>query len=615
MPILINNETGYAENLHGEAASKALQAGTHDVPLNDAQGNPISAPQSEVANLISTGATKPTEEHFGRMLDTAKYSTPGQQLATGVEGAASAFSFGASTGLERLMGVPAEDIRKRRETNPGAHLAGEVTGIGLGMLTGTGEAALLARAGEAVGAKVLASGGASVLTRIGSEAAKLAAESALQQSGDEISKMFYNDPNQSVQTVVSNVGLAGILGAVGGGGLGSVKELWKLGPGKRAQSMLDALKKHSGDTDIVGEMPNIEPVVAKKPQSGWDQLQAGPNVPYKAPVLEQAAASIPVGDAPASIWNTIKKIPPSAVGMAAELVLPGSGIMTYAVKKLMNIIGTGSEDATKMTMLKFLGASEITNAPAFKAAVDMAQAFIKGETVLNKAADSVLRIGAYELPTEIADARDREKLQKQLDMLEANPDSVLNIGGETGHYMPEHAAALAQTSSQAIQYLKSIKPVLTPQNPMDSQLKPNKVAEANYARAMDIAVNPNLVLNAVKNGTLSSSDITHLRSLYPALMANMQQKLSMAMINSKAKNIEIPYRTKIGLSMFLGQPMESSLSGATIAASQPLSTPMQSNVPAPRSSGGSKMNSLQKLPSLLSTPQRSRESYRSTGRR
>lgn len=245
MPVLVNRESGLAENLSPEQQQAALQADTHDVPLNDPQGNPVTASYGEASNLLQQGYTQPKSEQLQNLLDYSKFSSPAEQAKTAAEGVASSLTFGASSAAERALGVPSEDINARREINPVTHALGEAAGLGAGMLTGTGEAALLEKAGAAVGKQALARMGSSAAGRIGSAAAKVAAENALYATGDEASKLFASDPNQSIETAASNIGLSGLLGLGAGGALKGTGELWAMGPGKKLQDMMTAIANKS----------------------------------------------------------------------------------------------------------------------------------------------------------------------------------------------------------------------------------------------------------------------------------------------------------------------------------------------------------------------------------
>lgn len=281
MPVLINRETGAAEDLGHDIAQQALQS-THDVPLNDPEGNPVIASYDQAANLLQQGYTQPKPEQLQNLLDFSKSEQPAEMAKTFAEGAGSGATFGLSTLAERAMGVKPEDINRRREMNPKMHIAGELAGLaGSTALTGpaTGLMEIAGAGAGKIAAKIL---GAGAIGRIGSTAAKMAAENAIFQGGSEASKLFASDPNQSMETAVANIGLSGLLGMGAGAAFKGTGELWKLGPGKQLNEMLTAISnkaeglpselKLASGIDIA---PEMEAALSTNPaaQSAFQTLQ------------------------------------------------------------------------------------------------------------------------------------------------------------------------------------------------------------------------------------------------------------------------------------------------------------------------------------------------------
>jgi hypothetical protein len=181
-----------------------------------------------------------------------KFSTTGQQVATAVEKAASALTFGGSTIVERgLLGINPEDIRAREEINPIAAGLGTAAGI-VAPLALTGGAAAAPTLGKAtVGAGVRAAArmtAPATIARLGRTAAGAAerllpvtAESGIARQlaaraiktgvgsavegaayglGEVVNEAALGDPNLTAQSALATIGLsatlAGGLGVVGG---------------------------------------------------------------------------------------------------------------------------------------------------------------------------------------------------------------------------------------------------------------------------------------------------------------------------------------------------------------------------------------------------------------
>ncbi len=240
MPVLINKDTGLAENLPD---ASALQAGTHEIPLYDPEGNFGSASLEDAQNLMQQGYTQPNSEQLKSIHEKGKYETTEQQLKTGLEGAASAATFGLSNEAEVGLGIAKkEDILKRSEHNPGVHALGELGGLGASMLTGVGEGALLGKAASAV----VPTMEATFAGRVGSAAAKGAIENMIFQAGKEHEKAFLGDPSFSAESVLINEGMAGLLGAGVGSAFGAAPELWQATAGKKLNELLSSVKARSG---------------------------------------------------------------------------------------------------------------------------------------------------------------------------------------------------------------------------------------------------------------------------------------------------------------------------------------------------------------------------------
>ncbi len=197
-----------------------IQHAAERINLLDQSGDLVSVDPSELSTALQNGYTQPSADDIHKYAQEQKYGTAGQMAITGAEGALKGALGPVGTGIERALGVKAEDIRGREETNPGIHTAAELGTFGATALLGVGEAGLLAKAGEAVGAATgLAQG--TRIAQIGEDAVKAAFEGALYQGGEEIHKAFLQDPNQTAETAISDIGMATVLTGMFGGAVGA----------------------------------------------------------------------------------------------------------------------------------------------------------------------------------------------------------------------------------------------------------------------------------------------------------------------------------------------------------------------------------------------------------
>jgi len=905
---------------------------------------------SQVPAALNQGFAQVSPEELAQHFKEEKYGTTSQQVATGLEGAASALSFGLSTGAERALGVPGEDIRARREVNPVAHGVGELGGIGVGALYGAGEAAALEHAGlegaaaiglgaekagheayalakaagltkdAAAAAKTAALAKFGTVSKIGSQAAKLAIENALFTGGDEVSKMFSGDPNQSMGTAMADVGLSGLIGGATGAGLGVVSPLWKATAGRGVESLLNAVKNKAGGVEGITS-PNVNSALEKTGVDASPDVRArlsdDPRLQGASKILEQsdttasgaehqanltktrsdlnnvmlesvghspdsvagvgelskyeagkkignsladeihaqvdplakefeelkgkvgnvelqpdgiietpktvmdpqdltgvprveiektrvpgvmsqvgekvaelaskegwlAAEDTPIGnlvefvqknlgkqktlkdlgnfisrvgekaeslasltdrsatragamikgilkDAEAGVIETklgehgpelvqrfknvrdawrkvsdlvdevqeqigvkastsgyakavremaqqdgeallrriagsgnaaglqllaekfpkaaeefrqfhldslikdasskakpgeiinpkalirgIDKLSPemrgfivpeaaaqkiNAVGTLLEQLekaphnhsntartldklnqyipggavamagaLSGHGVAGLVLGPLMKALTKDAPDAVRLSMLKYIGSNQQVDSAAFKAMTDVARAVYRGEAAVTRATRGVLRSGSKVVSEKDVSQNDRDKLDKQLLALKQDPTPLMNVGGDMGHYLPDHSTVTATMAAQAVNYLNSLRPDTDKKMPFDAKIPADPVKKAAFNRALDIAENPLIVLNSVKEGSVTPSDLTTLQNVSPGLYARMREKLNNEIINFTAEENDIPYKTRLGLALFLGQPLDSTMTPMGIQAAQP----------------------------------------------
>lgn len=305
-----------------------------------------------------------------------------------------------------------------------------------------------------------------------------------------------------------------------------------------------------------------------------------------------------------SLWN---KVPGSALGIVAMLK-SHNPVLGYIVNKMANWIGHEAPDATRLAMLKFIGSGQKVDATGFKAMVDFVDRTIKGENLVNKSVKNVFKstipvLSEASLPSE----KDRVKLDKKLRILQTDPSSLFNVGGKSGHYLPEQAAGMGETSARAVNYLNSLRPAETKMSPLDGKPVANSVQKAVYNRALDIAEQPLIVLDSIKRGTITPQDVQSLRTMYPALYERLSQKLTNNMIEAVHKDQVIPYQSKLGLSLFLGQSLDSSMMPQSILAAQPKpQQPMQDQTSQGPKEPKHSSSALSKLPGSYMTSSQAR---------
>lgn len=298
------------------------------------------------------------------------------------------------------------------------------------------------------------------------------------------------------------------------------------------------------------------------PQGAQDKIKAAQTILDAIPGIKSSGTAG---------WMTkmMKHVPASA--MSAIGFLSGHNpVSSYLLGEVAQRLGRDVPDAMKLSYLKFLGSDKPVKAEGFHAMVEMIHNTIKGHNDLLKATSSLFKTGVRVAAfNQMSANSDREKLDKIVSNLQKHPEQIERIANsELGHYLPAHQQAISQTTVSQIQYLNSLKPRAQKNSPLDEPTKPNAEAMARYNRALDIANNPISLLQDVKNGTIQATDMIDLKTLYPQLYSEISQRIINDMTNHSADAGSIPYKTRLGISLFLGTPLDSTMTPLSIMAAQ-----------------------------------------------
>lgn len=285
--------------------------------------------------------------------------------------------------------------------------------------------------------------------------------------------------------------------------------------------------------------------------------------------LKEALDRQSLGSKLADVWydklasKTLGTAVGSGVGGALghALPIPGAG---YAGVMLGGKLGESVLPSFIQPLLE-----KAANSAAFNHATAFGENVLRGDSILQKASNAIFS-GGKVLPAHLYADNDKiEKLDKSLAKIQTDPMRLANSTGDLGHYMPDHAQALSQTAMNAANYLNAQRPQNVPkQSPLDSEIKPTKAQENAFKRTLSIAQQPLTVLEHIQKGTLMPQDVTTLRTLYPSYYNKISQEIHNAMTDHLSNDGKIPYKLKQSMSLFLGQPLESSMLPGNIQAAQ-----------------------------------------------
>lgn len=249
------------------------------------------------------------------------------------------------------------------------------------------------------------------------------------------------------------------------------------------------------------------------------------------------------------------------------------------------------------------------NAEGLKGAIDYSMAIVKGDRILSKAAKNIFVKGASILPDHVIPTeKTLEKFDKSLKAASNDPNRLLQSGQNVAHYLPQHTVAITKSAMDTISALNALKPNTDPQFPLEDDRQPSKIEQSTYNRALMIAEQPAVLLNNIPDGTLLPNDVTFLKQLHPGAYNNMKDKVVAAMVDHIGKGESIPYKTQLGLSIFLEQPLMESLSPGNVIANQMVGK--QQQAPQGEAQNGKprgQKTALQKLSGMYNTPIQARE--------
>lgn len=372
-----------------------------------------------------------------------------------------------------------------------------------------------------------------------------------------------------------------------------------------------------GDQVNIGRLDSI----IKRTQAGRSEYlnevmpAKGIQAVQDAQTLHRAIPNPKDSGTTSGIMKALSNLPASAMGMIG-LATGHNPVLGGVVGHLGGMLTRNTPDAINLGLLRFVGSDVPVSSGGFKAMVDFLHNTYKGQNLLSKGTQAIFKAGAQVIPTNlIPTATERMKLDKIVSSFSDDPSKFINgqNSADLGHYLPEHQEALSQQMMGAVGYLNHLKPQPYKPSPLDKAIPPTQAQTARYNRALDIAQQPLMVMQHIKDGTLQESDIVDLKSLYPEMYNTMAQRVSNQMTNKHSDEEIIPYKTRMGISLFLGQPVDSTMTPDSIMAAQMTKKTMPQS---PQAQGGKPKGSpkaLGKSNSMYLTQAQSAEKDR-TGR-
>jgi len=255
-------------------------------------------------------------------------------------------------------------------------------------------------------------------------------------------------------------------------------------------------------------------------------------------------------------------------------------------------------------MYRFLESAKGISASGFEAMQQFLKESAKGAYLVKDSVKSIFSEDKKS-PVKLPNDKALRGLDNKMLHMEQSLENVLDASGDIGYYLPEQDTALGIINTRVMQYLATQRPGIKQSGLLNEPRNPTKSDQQKYYRTLQIAEQPAVVLKRIKEGTLISSDVKDLKSMYPETYNYFLNNLTEEIIDKKSQNKPIPFRIRKSLSLFTGMPLDTTLQPQSIQAAQATYQPQQqpqSQLPQM----AKKSSRVSKLPSLTETDQQRR---------
>lgn len=133
---------------------------------------------------------------------------------------------------------------------------------------------------------------------------------------------------------------------------------------------------------------------------------------------------------------------------------------------------------------------------------------------------------------------------------------------------PKQNVTLNTAKSRISEYLNSLRPSdVQTKLPFDANPS-TRVQEKEYEKALKLAAKPLSILDHIKKGNITPTNLKHFASMYPELHDHLSKKMTEQVIKAQLEGKRPPYGTRQGMSLFLGAALDSTLTPQSIQAAQ-----------------------------------------------
>lgn len=255
---------------------------------------------------------------------------------------------------------------------------------------------------------------------------------------------------------------------------------------------------------------------------------------------------------------------------------PGAAILSVLAKKTAekygNVVAADLLDKSidgVLSVAKFMNKAQakINEIPGAIASISRI-ADVAAPSVAKGTSAIARIIGDDEMPKRQA----YNTLQDKISSLIANPSLLAdNIAmatsplSETG--APNVANSVNQKISQTLQYIQDNMPKSgrVPNPFYEREYIPSESELSKFERKMEVILNPFVVIDSLKNGTLTKEHMGSLAANYPVLYQAIRSRVLSAITDEKHK---FPYQSRLKLSLLMGLDVDGSTSPQSVQSYQ-----------------------------------------------
>ncbi len=202
-----------------------------------------------------------------------------------------------------------------------------------------------------------------------------------------------------------------------------------------------------------------------------------------------------------------------------------------------------------------------------KAAVNYTRAVASGEARVRQAIRATVEKEGTSLLHLVPSEADKAKIMEAVKAASVDPNHALKERNDLADHMPDNATALVAAKSRATQYLGGLQPKPITGLPFDEPYT-SKDQERRYNRALEVAASPLVVMKHIKAGTLELDHVKDFNAMFPDLAKYVRSKVFEGVVSAKNADVKPSYSVRQGLSLLMGQPLDSTFTPASIAAAQ-----------------------------------------------